>query len=317
MVQKYKSEDFRLIYYLKEAFLKRESLFYFKYTPNMIRRTSFLTLLIGLLMLSCSSTQQTANQRKNKKAYLQLYSVREDIKKDFKGTIAAVASAGYAGVETAGYSDGKFYGLAPAEFKSEINALGMEVLSSHAGQSLPEDVKAADWNKIWSWWDTAIAAHKEAGMKYIVTAWMPTPKTLADLKVYCDYYNKIGEKCNAAGLKFGYHNHAFEYNKIEDEVMLDYMLRNTDPRTVIGEKSPVEYFHKYPGRFELLHLKDQKELGQSGMVGFDAILNNVATAGAKYMVVEVEKYNYKPLESIKMSYDYLKNNPLYKADYSK
>jgi sugar phosphate isomerase/epimerase len=67
----------------------------------------------------------------------------------------------------------------------------------------------------------------------------------------------------------------------------------------------------------LLHLKDQKELGQSGMVGFDAILNNVATAGAKYMVVEVEKYNYKPLESIKMSYDYLKNNPLYKADYSK
>ncbi len=293
----------------------------------MLKRTFILLLLITPFVVSCTSQKKSTSSQANKKAYIQLYSVREDIQKDFKGTIAAVAAAGYTGVEAAGYNNGLFYGLSPAEFKREINAVGMEVLSSHAGQSLPEDVKTTDWNKIWNWWDTAIAAHKAAGMKYIVTAWMPTPKTLADLKVYCDYYNKVGEKCNAAGLKFGYHNHAFEYNKIEDQIMLDYMLKNTDPSkvffqmdvywTVIGEKSPVEYFHTYPGRFELLHLKDLKELGQSGMVGFDAIFNNVAKAGTKYMIVEVEKYNYKPLESVKMSYDYLRNNPLYKADYSK
>ena len=156
---------------------------------------------------------------------------------------------------------------------------------------------------------------------------MPTPKTLADLKAYCNYYNKVGEKCNAVDLKFGYHNHNFEFEKIEGETMYDYMLKNTDPSnvffemdvywTVMGKKGPVDYFNEYPGRFELLHIKDNKELGQSGMIGFDAIFNNAAKSGVKYMIVEVEKYNYAPLKSIKMSYDYLNQNPYFKADYSK
>ena len=85
----------------------------------------------------------------------------------------------------------------------------------------------------------------------------------------------------------------------------------------MGKKGPVDYFNAYPGRFEILHIKDNKELGQSGMVGFDAIFNNVHKAGAKYMVVEVEKYDYEPLKSIKMSYDYLNMNVHFKSDYSK
>ena len=105
------------------------------------------------------------------------------------------------------------------------------------------------------------------------------------------------------------------------------MLKNTDPAkvffqmdvywTVMGKKGPEDYFNAYPGRFEILHIKDNKELGQSGMVGFDAIFNNVHKAGAKYMVVEVEKYDYEPLKSIKMSYDYLNMNVHFKSDYSK
>lgn len=311
----------------KQAFLHKECLFFIK-SNTMIKKTSFILMILCLFSISAFSQKKGAAVKKsNKNVYLQLYSVREDIKKDFKGTIAAVAKAGYTGIEAAGYSDGKFYGLTPAEFKKELNAVGMKALSSHAGQSLAENVQDTDWNSVWEWWDTAIAAHKAAGMKYIVTAWMSAPKTLADLKVYCDYYNKVGEKCNAAGLRFGYHNHDFEFNKIEGEVMYDFMLKNTDPAkvffqmdvywTVMGRKGPVDYFNEYPGRFEILHIKDNKELGQSGMVGFDAIFKNTAKAGAKYMVVEVEKYNYEPLKSIKLSYDYLKNNPLFKADYSK
>ncbi|MHB9054543.1 MAG: sugar phosphate isomerase/epimerase family protein [Paludibacteraceae bacterium] len=296
----------------------------------MLKRTSILVLILSLLTIG-SFAQKKAITNPSKKVmkniYIQLYSVRDDIKKDFKGTITAIAKDGYKGIEAAGYADGKFYGLTPVDFKKAVNGAGMELLSSHVGKALADDLQKTDWNEVWKWWDQAIAAHKAAGMKYIVTASMPTPKTLADLKVYCDYYNKIGEKCNAAGLKFGYHNHAFEFEKIEGEVMYDYLLKNTDPAkvffemdvywAVIGNASPVEYFNKYPGRFSLLHLKDHKELGQSGMVGFDAILNNAAKAGTKYMVVEVENYNYEPLKSVKMSYDYLINNSHYKADYSK
>ena len=86
--------------------------------------------------------------------------------------------------------------------------------------------------------------------------------------------------------------------------MYDYMLENTDPDlvffemdvywTVRGQKAPVDYFKKYPKRFRLLHIKDEKELGDSGMVGFDAIFKHAADAGMEYPVVEVERYSFAP-----------------------
>jgi sugar phosphate isomerase/epimerase len=288
----------------------------------MQKRNIFLVfaLFLSILVMAGGKT-------KNKEIYLQLYSVRDDIKKDFKGTISSVAKTGYTGVEAAGYADGKFYGLSPEEFKKEIESTGMKVLSSHLNKRLNDNIPATDWDEVWKWWDVAIDAHKRAGMKYVIVPSMPRLKTLADLKVYCDYYNRIGEKCNQAGMRFGYHNHDFEFVKIENELMYDFMLKNTDPEKVFfqmdvywvvrGGYSPVDYFHSYPGRFEVLHIKDNKELGQSGMVGFDAIFNNTEKAGVKNLVVEVEKYNYKPLESVKMSLDYLQKHPLVKKSYSK
>jgi len=194
---------------------------------------------------------------------------------------------------------------------------------------LADSVAATNWDEVWAWWDTAIQAHKEAGMKYIVTPWMPTPATLADLQAYCDYYNQIGEKCNVAGLRFGYHNHDFEFKEIEGQLMYDYMLNNTDPSKVFfqmdvywvvkGGKDPVDYFNNYPGRFELLHIKDELELGRSGEVDFESSYNNAETAGAKYMIVEVERYTegLTPFESVKESYDFLNDAPYVKASYSK
>jgi len=279
-----------------------------------------LTLLMFLPLFISAKSQK-------KEIYIQLYSVRNDIGKDFKGTVAAVGKMGYTGIEAAGYSEGKFYGLSPEEFKKEIEATGMKVLSSHANKRLANNISKTDWNEVWAWWDTAIKAHKEAGMKYIVMPSMPKVNTLADLKSYCDYYNQIGEKCNTAGLRFGYHNHAFEFVKVEDEMMYDYMLKNTDPSKVFfqmdvywvvrGGKSPVDYFKNYPGRFETLHIKDDKELGQSGMVGFDAIFNHTGISGVKYLIVEVEHYNFKPLESVKKSLDYLNGLSIVKKSYSK
>ena len=286
---------------------------------------SMVGLLGGLLFLPACTQDQ-----KKKEIYLQLYSVRDDIKADYTGTIAQVAEMGYTGVEPAGYADGKFYGLTPAEFKKSIEDVGMEVLSSHTARPLNDDsIAATNWDEVWAWWDTAIQAHKEAGMNYIVFPWMNTPATLADLQAYCDYFNQIGERCNAAGLRFGYHNHDFEFKEIEGQLMYDYMLNNTDPSKVFfqmdvywlgeGGKDPVEYFNNYPGRFELLHIKDELEIGQSGKVDFENIYNNAGTAGAKYMIVEVERYSegLTPFESIKESIDFLNDAPYVKASYSK
>ena len=279
----------------------------------------FLTCFAVATILSACQSQVSACPKTEKKIALQLYSVRDDINKDFKGTLAALSDIGFKKVEAAGYGDGKFYGLTPKEFKAELEAVGLEAISSHTSRGLAKNISETNWEEVWNWWDICIAAHKTAGMKYLVVPSMPFPKTLADLKTYCDYYNQIGEKCNAAGLSFGYHNHAFEFEKIENEIMLDFMLQNTDPEkvffqldvywAVIGKKSPVEYFNSYPGRFKHLHIKDEKELGQSGMVGFDAIYRNIETAGTEYSIIEVEKYNYEPLESVKKSLEYLQTAP--------
>ena len=216
--------------------------------------------------------------------------------------------------------------MTPEIFKQKIQQVGLEPLSSHTVKALAENIEDTDWNEIWKWWDIAIDAHKKAGIKYIVIPGIPKLNTLKDVYSYCDYMNQIGERCNASGIRFGYHNHSSEFNKIENEIMFDYMLENTDPSkvffqmdvywTVIGGKSPVEYFEKYPGRFEVLHIKDHKELGQSGMVGFDAIFNNIGKAGTKYIIVEADNFNFTPLESVKKSYDYLIESPFVKADYS-
>ncbi|MDR0688266.1 MAG: sugar phosphate isomerase/epimerase [Prevotellaceae bacterium] len=281
-------------------------------------------LSIAALPLLASCAANTGSQALPKKDIaLQLYSLREDFQKDFDAAIKATSEAGYTAVEAASYGDGKFYGKTPEEFKAAVEAAGLTVLSSHTAKALSEkELQAKDFSESLAWWGQTIAAHRAAGMKYIVAPWMDVPKSLADLQTYCDYYNAIGQKCKEQGLLFGYHNHAHEFTKIEDVTMYDYMLEHTNPElvffqmdvywTVIGQKSPVEYFQRYPGRFTLLHIKDYKELGESGMVGFDAIFKNLDKAGAKHLIVEVEQYSYPPAESVKRSLDYLLSCPLVK-----
>ena len=155
---------------------------------------------------------------------------------------------------------------------------------------------------------------------------MRRPTSLADLKLYCDYFNAVGKMCAAEGILFGYHSHSFEFEKVEDTVMYDFMLENTDPQyvffqmdvdwAVIGKVSPVYYFNKYPGRFKVLHIKDWKEIGQSGMVGFDAIFNNFEVAGTKCYVVEMEASSYNDMyRTARESAEYLYANDFVKPSY--
>lgn len=236
---------------------------------------------------------------------------------------------GYTSIEAANYDNGKFYGKTPEEFKSAVEKAGMTVLSSHCSRGLSgEEVASGDFSESLKWWDQSIAAHKAAGMKYIVNPGIGVPKTMKEMKMYCDYFNEIGKRCQQNGMKFGYHNHAHEFQKVEDKaVMLDYMIENTNPEYVFfqmdvywivrGQHSPVDYFNKYPGRFTMLHIKDHRELGQSGMVGFDAIFNNAKTAGVENIVAEIEDYSCPVMESVKKSIDYLLEAPFVKASYSK
>jgi len=146
---------------------------------------------------------------------LQLYSLREDVRDlGIQKVLEVVAQMGYVNLETAGYNDGKIYGIAPAEFKKMVNDLGMKVTSAHVGRSL-SDNRDEDM----AWWNKAIEAHASAGMKYMVMPWSPLDgegATMDNVKRYCDYFNAIGLITAGASIAFGYHNHAFEFtNTIE------------------------------------------------------------------------------------------------------
>lgn len=178
------------------------------------------------------------------------------------------------------------------------------------------------------WWDQCIAAHKAAGMEYIVTPYLPVPKTLKDMQTYCNYLNAIGKKCREAGIKYGYHNHAHEFQKIEDKaVMLDYMIENTDPENlfieldvywaVMGEASPSITSTNTPAVSKCSISRIAAKSARAAMVGFDAIFENAKTAGVENIIVEVEQYSYDVEKSVKLSLDYLLKAPFVKASYSK
>lgn len=296
----------------------------------MNSKKTFLSGIACLLfsLICCSQQPDLAetDTLPQKSIGLQLYSIRKDLQKDYKQAIRQVGETGYTMVEAANYGDGKFYGLTPKDFKKSLEEAGLQPLSSHVGKELSQqELQSGDFKESLQWWDTCIDAHKAAGISHIVVPWLSVPKTLKDLQTCCNYFNEIGKKCKEKGLSFGYHNHAHEFSKVEGQLMYDYMIQHTDPEyvffqmdvywTVMAQQSPVDYFHKYKGRFELLHIKDRREIGQSGMVGFDAIFRNTDVAGTKYLIVEMEQFSQDSRHGIKQSLDYLRECPLVKERY--
>ena len=258
---------------------------------------------------------------------VQLYSARKLIgtpelfAKNHEYVLARLAQMGYTGAEVASYSDGQFSGLSPEAFKAALNKAGLEFASSHTTRLLSsEEFASGDFTAALAWWDKCIEAHKKAGVPRLVMSYSQKLSTEAELKTMAAYLNEIGRRCNQAGIRFGYHNHAHEFEKVAGTTMMDYFIANTDPQNVfiemdvywavVGGAAPVEYMQKYPGRFELLHIKDKKEIGQSGMVGFDAIFRNFKKAGTTAFVVEMEEASTPNiLKGLRESALYLRNAP--------
>lgn len=277
------------------------------------------------LLVSCGDAKDGVLPKKE--MAIQLYSMRDTLNRcgtNYMPVLEQLASWGYTAVEAANYNNGLFYGTTPEEFKANVEKAGMKVLSSHVGHNLnAEEVASHDFGAALDWWKKCIADHKAAGMKYIVNPGMGVPATLADLQTQCDFLNEVGKLCAAEGIKFGYHSHSHEYRRVEGKVMYDYMIEHTDPQyvffqmdvywAVVGGVAPVEYFERYPGRFTLLHIKDRCTLGESGMLGFDAIFNHADVAGLKGFVVEVE---CDPYPSVEESAAYIRKAPFVKASYN-
>ena len=285
-------------------------------------KTNYLLILFALLL----AIPQAADAKKKKDIAIQLYSVRDIINNgtDLNVVLKNLAQMGYTSIEAANYDNGKFYGKTPEEFKNAVEKAGMKVLSSHCSRGLSDkEVASGDFSESLKWWDQSIAAHKAAGMKYIVNPGIGVPKTMKEMKMYCDYFNAVGYKTAAASIAFGYHNHAFEFRKIEDQLIYDFLLDNVSPNHVFfemdvywvqeGGGDPVAYLKNRPSQFKAVHIKDEKEIGASGKMNFKPIFDQMYANNIKDWYVEVEQYTQNdPVASVQQSYDYLN-----KADYVK
>ncbi|MBO0589962.1 sugar phosphate isomerase/epimerase [Cellulophaga sp. E16_2] len=266
-------------------------------------------------------TRYIKKNPKDKNIGIQLVSVHEQMQKNPKETLKFLDRMGYSYIETFVYKDRSFYGLSPLDFKKLVEDNHLKFTGSMTFYDLPSKDQQA-WKKAMKWWKECIEDHKQAGVEYLTISnnQIKEIKTLAELKRYAEYYTAIGKLCKERGIRFAYHNHSDEFKTVENKIVYDYLLENTDPEYVsfqadlywmhFSQIDPIDYFKKYEHRFISWHVKDYKELGQSGKMDFERYFEYAETAGVNYIVAEVEAYNYPVWYSINAAWNYLYFNIL-------
>ncbi len=260
---------------------------------------------------------------------LQLYSVREILPQDYEGTLRQLSALGYREVEAAG-----FFGRTPSEVKQAMDHANLRCVSAHypLKDLLPKT-------------DEIIQYGKDLGLEYIVCAspWLKDPSrvkdpgsraaresmTLDDWRWNADQFNRIGERVNAAGMRFAYHNHTPEFRAENGVVFYEELLRKTDPANVTMEldcgwaavagQKPADLLTRYANRFSMLHVKDFKmgdgvnplpvppstEMGH-GVIDYHAIFAAAKKANIKHAFVEQEEFDMPPMDALKIDADYMK-----------
>lgn len=261
----------------------------------------------------------------DRKIGLQLYTLRDVIGKDPKGILKQVADLGYQELETYGYNDGMLFGMNAKELGDYVKSLGMQVTSGHYQLGKSEKTKAIK-GSILNDWERAVADAKEVGQEYMVVAYLNADErvTLDDYKLVSEKLNKGAEVCKKYALRLNYHNHDFEFMKVDNQVPYHLMLSQLDPKlvgmemdlywVVFAGEQPLDYFKKYPGRFEQWHVKDMDKTDRkrnanigTGSIDFKSFFAKASEAGLKHFYMEQETYPTSSLESIQASIGYLKN----------
>jgi sugar phosphate isomerase/epimerase len=249
-----------------------------------------------------------AGSKKLKNIGVQLYTFRDAMAEDAPGTLKKIAALGIRQIESARSNKGHYYGLSPKEMKKACADLGMTLSSGHVH---------IDDN-----WKKTIDEAAESGQRYLICSTMPSAgQTVDNYKSVAGLFNKAGEDCKKLGIKFGYHNHEYEFENEAGQVLYDVLLQNTQADLVhmeldlgwviVGGKNPLDYFEKYPGRFPLWHLKDMDiekkhsvEFGK-GKLDILAMLQHRKQAGLDIIFVEQEEYASNPFQSMQDNMAYL------------
>jgi sugar phosphate isomerase/epimerase len=269
-------------------------------------------------------------RKQNAVVGLQLYSVRDDMMKDPLGSLKKLADMGYVYVEHANYVNEKFYTYPAQEFRKILDGMGLKMISGHTvmGKEHWDETKK-DFSDSWK---KTVEDAAVLGQKWVISPSMDETmrKTYDDFKRYMDIFNKSGELCKKSGMKFGYHNHDFEFSeKLNGEKLFDIIMKSINPELVAlqldmgnlfnGGATALDVMNQYPGRFEIMHVKDEIKSTSAGEKYESTILGEgiVSTqkvvdlgknkGGTKCYIIEQESYGGKdPMDCVKSDLEIMK-----------
>lgn len=246
---------------------------------------------------------------------VQLYSVRDSMAKDPVGTLKAIAEMGYREVEAFGYKDGKMFGMPITEYLKVLKGNGLGMPSSHCNFSLSDYDEGTKGLS-----DRAKRAIDDAvvmGQKYIIYPWVEKNER-TEVEKIVKLAAAGAAYAQTAGIRFGYHNHDFEYIQRgpDGRLLIEWLLHEIDPKILAMEMdiywvcyaghNPLDWFRLYPGRWELCHAKDLAatekretiEFGD-GTIDFPGIFRQSKLAGLQHYIIELEHYRSTPMDGVK------------------
>jgi len=284
-----------------------------------MNRKDFINLSgLGFLGLYACGTSHLMNNKKP--LAIQLYTIRDAVADNLEKSLERLAKLGFKQLEIYGY-DGRFFGKSRTEFQSILNNVGLEVISSHHTTGMIHNEKGTLLND----WEKSVEDLHFVGSKYMVCSYLfDEERTLEHYRKLPELLDRSGEITNKAGIGFAYHNHDFEFEKLENKTVYDFILDNTDSDLVKMELdlywiskagfNPLDYFEKYPKRFPLWHVKDMKaktkdfaEIG-NGIIDFKTIFEAKEKAGLQYWFLEQDSSDKDIFESIRISKNYIEKN---------
>ena len=280
-----------------------------------MHRRTFLTT-IGLAVAGSQLGCQTAparaaiGQRRLKRVGIQLYSLRDDARRDLERTLAAIAQIGYKDVELLGSMNN--FGMPPARLREVLDRNGLRAPSTHVGGRALDEL------------EQQLDEAQTLGHQYLIVASLPIQgqRTADDYRRWADRFNEAGGRARARGVWIGFHNHANDMAVVDGRPLYDFLIERTDPsvvrhqldtgNTAMGGRDPNEYMDRYGSRYWSFHIKDVARLGATndtelgkGAIDFRRLLGSIDRIDEKHLFVEQETYPGAPIDSLRRDYEYI------------
>src|SRR5881394_1313353 len=280
-----------------------------------MNRRNFLATL-GLVaaapQLACAprTVSLTPGSRRLRRVGIQLYTLRDDARRDLEGTLVNIAQTGYKDVELLASMNN--FGMPPARLRAILDRNGLRAPSTHVEANVVDDL------------ERQIDIAKILGHQYLIVASLPDAEHLGldGYRRWADRFNEAGARALRSGMRLGFHDEAWDFRPINGAIPYDVFVERTDPSVVwlqldtgnmaIGGKDPLEYMKRYGNRYWLFHIKDAPALGADhdvelgkGVIDFKRLLASIDHIDDKVLYVEQESYPGAPLDSVRRDYAYL------------